>query len=110
MNTADFANAVLTALADLSQVTRVELRNEGPIVSGRAFVDPELFLAFYYNQATATQTFALIKAGNRVWGIDCDTRGWHLHPATNPTDHTNLEPQDIPTIFGILRQVLDKFG
>ncbi|MBM3127869.1 MAG: hypothetical protein FJ009_04445 [Chloroflexi bacterium] len=97
----------MTALAALSSITKVDLQTEGPIARGRAFVNPEIFLSFYFNQATQTQAFALIKQEQRIWGIDFDAwRGWHLHPIDAPTNHLPIEPPDIPSIIQSLARAL----
>ena len=107
MTVSAFTEALLRALAALEGVEQVALRTEGPVVNGRASFREGMFLAFYYNQATGTQTFALIKDAERVWGIDYDnTRGWHLHPVDAPSQHMAIEPQSIPAIVGLLEHAL----
>ncbi|MBI5031844.1 MAG: hypothetical protein HZB51_15045 [Chloroflexi bacterium] len=77
------------------------------MVKGRPLFDGGIFLAFYFNQITATQAFALIKGTDRIWGIDFDTfRGWHLHPVEKPQDHVTIQAQDIPTIIEKLGNVI----
>lgn len=108
MNTSDFARDLLTALATLPPITKVDLQSEGPIVRGRALITTEIFLAFYYNQATQTQAFALIKHEQRIWGIDFDAwRGWHLHPTDDPAKHFPIESLSVPAIVEQLRRALD---
>ena len=110
MNTSDFANSLLTSLRKLSQITKVDLHTEGPIVSGRALIDDTTFLSFYYNQNTATQAFALVKHAERIWGIDFDDiRGWHLHPSHHPQDHIMIQAQDIQSIINQLQRFLDSW-
>jgi len=108
MNTSSFVQDLLMALATLPLVTKVDLQPEGPVVRGRAFVNPELFLSFYFNSVTQTQAFALIKHDQRIWGIDFDAvRGWHLHPVNDPTNHLPIEPLSVPAIVEQLGHALD---
>ena len=107
MTVSSFTEALLRALAALEGVEQVALRAEGPVVNGPASFREGMFLAFYYNQATGTQAFALIKDAERVWGIDYDNiRGWHLHPVDAPSQHVATEPQSISAIVGLLEHAL----
>lgn len=109
MNTTDFARDLLTALAVSLPNVKVDLQTEGPIVQGRAYINPETFLAFYFNQVTQTHAFALVKQAQRVWGIDFDSgRGWHKHPINNPADHLPIEPQSISAIIEEFKHALDE--
>ncbi len=108
MNTSSFVQDLLTALATLPLVKKVDLQTEGPIVRGRALINPDLFLSFYYNAVTQTQAFALIKHNQRVWGIDFDAmRGWHLHPVNDPANHLPIESLSVPAIVEQLRRALE---
>jgi hypothetical protein len=99
----------MAACGGLQSVKHIDLRTEGPIVNGRAFLDSGLFLAFYYNQVSTTQAFALVKDDQRIWGIDFDRqRGWHLHPIENPLDHAPIEAQSILSIIHALQKALNR--
>lgn len=107
MNAAAFVASLLGALSRLDDIQEVTTRAEGPIVSGRAFISNNLFLAFYYNEMNDTQAFALVKAAKRIWGIDFDhVRGWHLHPLDAPYTHIPVEPQSVEAIIIQLGLVL----
>lgn len=107
MNISAFVEELLTALASLEAVERVTVQTEGPIAKGRAYLTGEMFLNIYYNQATGTQAFALVKEKERVWGIDYDNiRGWHLHPANAPDEHVAIESQSLLEVVEQLKQVL----
>jgi len=109
MDVRSFAVALLRALADTGLFQRVALRTEGPIADGQAHVREELFLRFYFNEHTGTIAFALIEKRQRIWGIDYDNRrGWHLHPADNPTDHIEIGPLSVSDIVARLQDVLLK--
>lgn len=107
MDVKSFADELLRVLADTGLFQQVALRTEGPIADGQAHVREELFLRFYFNEDTGTIAFALIEKQQRIWGIDYDNRrGWHLHPADNPTDHLGIEPLSVPDIIARLQDVL----
>lgn len=107
MNTSAFVDELLTGLANIVQVHSVDLRTEGPIVSGRAHLGSESFLAFYFNQVTGTEAFALVKGKSRAWGIDFDNlRGWHVHPLQIPDEHVPTGPQTVAEIMSEFARVL----
>ena len=110
MDVGTFAARLLPALAASDAFDRVELRSEGPIAEGRAHVREDLFLRFYFNERTQTTAFALIQEEGerrRVWGIDRDNlRGWHEHPADDPTDHVVIEALTIAEVVTRLERVL----
>lgn len=105
-----FASDLLHALANVKIVENVSLRIEGVVAKGRVYftLDEDLFLTFYFNEATETLAFALIKEGTRIWGIDCDgVRGWHRHPLDTPTLHIGIEQASIAEIVQQLGVVSD---
>jgi len=100
MTVADFVSDLLAALTQFEVSQQVTVEAEGPTVSGRAFLAEEMFLAFYFNQKTGTQAFALVKGSQRLWGIDFDNmRGWHLHPLEAPEQHLTIESQTVSDII-----------
>lgn len=109
MDVRSFADELLRAVATTGLFQLVALRTEGPIADGQARVHEDLFLRFYFNEATGTIAFALIEKQQRIWGIDYDNRrGWHLHPADDPTDHIGIEPLSVSEIITHLQDVLLK--
>lgn len=109
MDIATFVRQILDALSHLEKIRRIEIHPEGKTVTGRGFITENFFLAFYYNEATATLSFALIENAVRIWGIDFDNlRGWHLHAATDPSKHEKIKPQTIQSIIQELASVLKK--
>ncbi len=91
------------------QFRNVSLQTEGPIASGRVYLQgsPGQFLRVYYNETTGTIAFALISNQQRIWGIDFDNRrGWHVHPAENPSEHVAIDPLTIAEIVRLLQDVL----
>ena len=100
MDVVTFVSELLNGLATLETVQDVTSHAEGPTVRGRAHLGGGLFLAFYYNQVTGTQAFALVRNDQRLWGIDYDNlRGWHEHPLGETELHIALESQTISSII-----------
>ncbi len=110
MDVTAFVQEFLDALAKIKDIQSVSANTEGPIVNGRARIDDEKFLSFYYNQVTGTQAFALIDGDKRIWGIDYDNqRGWHVHPIEAPQKHKTIETPTVTQIieaFGIILEEL----
>jgi hypothetical protein len=107
MDVVTFVSELLNGLASLETVQDVTSHAEGPTVRGRAHFVGGLFLAFYYNQATGTQAFALVRNELRLWGIDYDNlRGWHEHPLGQPELHVILEAQTISSIIKRLQDAI----
>jgi hypothetical protein len=105
-----FVSDLLHALANVKTVENVSLHIEGVVAKGRVYftLDEDLLLTFYFNEATETLAFALIKEGMRIWGIDRDgIRGWHRHPLDSPTLHIGIEQASVVEIVQQLGVVLD---
>jgi hypothetical protein len=107
MNVITFVSELLNGLSSFETVPSVTSQAEGPTVRGRAQFEKDLFLAFYYNQVTGTQAFALVQGEKRIWGIDYDkVRGWHEHPIGQPDLHLNLEAQTINSVLQRLKEAV----
>jgi len=107
MDVKNFADALLSALADIERFEKVVLQAEGPTVSGNAYLHDDFFLRFYFNEVTGTTAFALIENQQRIWGLDYDNpRGWHLHPVDDPSMHINTQPLSVTEILELLENVL----
>ncbi len=107
MDVVTFVSELLNGLASLETVQDVTSQAEGPTVRGQAQFLGGLFLAFYYNQMTGTQAFALVRDEQRLWGIDYDNlRGWHEHPVGQPELHVILEAQTISSIIKRLQDAI----
>ncbi|MBN2393431.1 MAG: hypothetical protein JXR84_22050 [Anaerolineae bacterium] len=55
-------------------------------------VQDEMFIDVFYNVATDKTSFALIKAGQRVYGADNAKMGWHKHPFDAAQRHRACPP------------------
>ena len=111
MDVNTFTSDLLSELARLDFVERVELETEAIIVRGRAYLHEDMFVEVYFNESTNTTAFALIKERDRIWGIDRDAiRGWHEHPIQNPKSHVEMRPVTIAQIISKLEAVYRKAG
>ncbi|HAJ37382.1 MAG TPA: hypothetical protein DCL15_17060 [Chloroflexi bacterium] len=107
MEVTTFIEQTLSGLADISHIVDSMVTAEGPIVDGYAFVSETLYLHFYYNAQTGTTAFALIRANQRIWGIDYDKRrGWHLHPFGAPDRHEPISAKSISEIIDLFAVVV----
>lgn len=52
----------------------------------------EMFVDVFYNAVTDKTSFALIKAGQRVYGADNAKMGWHKHPFDAAERHISCLP------------------
>jgi len=74
---------------------------EEPVLKLRVHLGASLFVDVFLNAETGKTSFALIKDGQRIFGVD-NTRGWHLHPFANPERHC---PRDEMSFASFLWQV-----
>lgn len=68
MDVITFISELLRCLSEIKAIENVASQADGPTVHGRAYFQENLFLAFYYNQVTGTQAFALVSNEQRIWG------------------------------------------
>jgi len=54
----------------------------------------ETFINAFYNVATDKAAFALIRAGQRIYGADNAKVGWHYHPFADPNQHIICPPMN----------------
>lgn len=107
MDIGRFSTELLAALALVESVDRVSLQTEGPVVQGRVYFRPDLFLEVFFNQVTGTTAFALIREQARIWGIDHDAlRGWHRHPQGASFQHVPISPPEISAIVAEVSMVV----
>lgn len=52
----------------------------------------KMFIDVFYNCMTDKTSFALIKAGRRVYGADNAKMGWHKHPFDAAGQHISCPP------------------
>jgi hypothetical protein len=94
MKLREFRQAVQSALdrhLPDAEVTLIE--NRGIVLTGRAKLSGETFIAVYYNALTGKTSYALIHQDRRVAGYD-NYKFWHHHPPGRTNHHV---PCDEPT-------------
>ena len=50
------------------------------------------FINVFYNVTTDKTAFALVREGQRLYGVDNAKMGWHRHPFNNPSQHVSCAP------------------
>ena len=83
----DFRQALVTALnrhLPQAEVTLTESR--GVVLTGRAKLDADTFIAIYFNALTGKTSYALIRQDRRLAGYD-NYKFWHYHPAGETERH-----------------------
>ena len=107
MDVATFVHDLLRYAAHHGFFQRIGLQVEGPIAQGHGYIDDDI-VRLYFNETTGTIAFALIRQGERVWGVDRDNvRGWHLHPVEAPSRHLSIEAQTVESILDLLVIAVD---
>ena len=68
-------------------------------ISLRLYIQQDLFVQVFLGELTGSMYFAPIEKGQRIFGIDLETREWHLHPYDAPHQHVpfpeGLEPKPL---------------
>jgi len=87
----DFRQALLTALGHHFPQAEVALNeSRGIVLSGRVKLDPDTFIAVYFNALTSKTGYALIRQDCRLAGYD-NYKFWHYHPPGEPNLHIPCE-------------------
>lgn len=79
-----------------------------PVVKIKAEINSDTFINIFYNAETAKHSFALIKQGKRIFGID-NTRNWHIHPFENPENHLETTNTSLLGFLDVLASNKDKW-
>ena len=88
MTLAEFHQALQFALSQhFPQAKVVITESRGIILSCKAELGFDAFIAVYFNALTGKTSYALIQAGQRVTGYD-NYKFWHYHPLGTPDQHT----------------------
>lgn len=80
-----FAAALNSPICDIPVVRRLT----ATAISLRVAIQSVGFVDAFYNEQTATTAFALIREGQRAFGVD-NAGGWHVHPFSDPQRHDPL--------------------
>lgn len=73
------------ARSDCVVTCRLMLLDE-PVAKLRAELADGSFIEMFHNADTSKYSFAWIAGGRRIFGAD-NTRGWHIHPISDPASH-----------------------
>jgi len=80
-----FAVAIDSSICDIPNVRYLTSTS----ISLRVSISLGGFIEAFYNERTGTMALALIREGQRVFGVD-NTGGWHIHPFSDPARHDSL--------------------
>ncbi|RJQ51565.1 MAG: hypothetical protein C4530_19815 [Desulfobacteraceae bacterium] len=82
-------------------------------VSIRLSIQPDLFVQVFLGELTGSLYFALIGRGQRIFGADLDSEGWHLHPYDAPHQHIpfpkGLEPKPLLSFLSLVEDLLIQY-
>jgi hypothetical protein len=84
----DLRQEVLDALEStwfLRSLEEVERTDD--TFSLRLHIHSQLFIQIFAGVRSGSLYMALIEMGRRVYGVDRDAHGWHLHPYENVSQH-----------------------
>jgi hypothetical protein len=92
MTVADFIAAVQAEAARLQFVTEILILDQTDYAAKiHLVIRADLFVQLYANVASGTRGYALVYRGQRIYGRDCDSKGWHRHPASDPLHHDSSQ-------------------
>lgn len=107
MNIFEFTKKIIDACVAREFVQEIEiLVYDEPVAKLRASLERETFMEIFFNSETKKHSFALIKGGRRVFGVD-NTRGWHIHPFENPDTHISCGPMSFDDFIKILEKKMN---
>ena len=115
MTVDDFIGAVHAEAGLLPFVTAVVVADRTDYAAKILLtVRPDLFVQMDANVETGTRGYALVYRGQRVYGRDCDTHGWHRHPAGSPMAHDDStegrRPVEVAEFLREVQDVLEEEG
>ena len=56
-------------------------------LSLRLYIRHDLFVQVFLGELTGSLYFALIEGNQRIFGIDRESKQWHMHPFEDPYNH-----------------------
>lgn len=99
-----FEQSILASCANSRLVKSVAQIQAGVYwVALRAFLAEDIFIDTFYNEQTGKTSFALIRAGKRIFGADNAKIKWHWHPFDDPFRHDAVNHEILFSDF--LREV-----
>lgn len=82
-----FRKALLAALKRHFPHSKISVEERrGLILTCKAELNDETFIAVYFNALTGKTSYALVQRGQRVAGYD-NYKFWHYHPLAATTQH-----------------------
>jgi hypothetical protein len=75
----------------------------------RIVLSSNMFIDVFYSASKKRIDFALIKVGNRVFGID-NLSGWHRHPFGEVEQHEAMKDPTLEEIFSEIKSVTTEQG
>jgi len=83
-------------------------------LSLRLHIRPALFVQAFLGELSGSLYLALIEGGQRIFGVDREGGGWHLHPYDAPDKHEplpeGLEPKPLPKFLARVEDLLLEYG
>ncbi len=109
-NIHEFVREVINTCAFSSFVKEIEILTfDMPVIKLRAYIDKNIFIEVFYNSETGKTSFALIKNGSRVYGVD-NTKGWHMHPFKNPEEHEFCNPVSFKEFHNTIEETIKQWA
>lgn len=93
MNVVEFEREARETLAKFPFLERIEIVDiHREAIKLKLYAMEGFYVQAYFNNATGTRNFVAILTNKRIFGRDCDRKGWHQHTFENPEGH-NLSPE-----------------
>lgn len=94
VTTGQLLHELRQACSRSSLVSHIEERLiDADILSVRVYLTvAHTFVNAFYNVTTGKTAFALVREGQRLYGVDNAKMGWHRHPFDDPTRHVPCTP------------------
>ena len=90
--------------------SKPELQEANPLrLEMRIVLSSDLFIDIFYGVSKKRIDFALIKATERIFGID-NLNGWHRHPFGGVKRHEAIEEPTLEEVFSEIKSVTAEQG
>lgn len=87
MTLSEFHQAIVAALKQYAPHATISIaERRGLVLTCKAELDTDTFIAIYFNALTSKTSYALIHKGQRVAGCD-NYKFWHRHPPGDASQH-----------------------
>ncbi len=107
MTLAQFRQALTAAFGRHVSAARMTIReNRGVFLTAQAEVAADVFISVYFNALTGKTSYALIRQGQHVAGLD-NYRYWHRHSDSAPDQHV---PCAAPTPDDAIAELVQVLG